>query len=107
APMRPDAYEYSPLDAAEPHIRLIKLSRHKPNKGAVRCDINTFALATAPIYSALSYERGPSTPHYGLLVDGRTLNIRQNLCHCLLELREGEEQYTRIDQICVNQLGVQ
>jgi hypothetical protein len=131
----PELYEYQPLDPTEEQIRLVKLRRngegpvfcdrdtfpletplvycirlirlHQSKEGPVRCDISTFALEDAPQYSTLSYTWGAPGLIYYVLVDGEGIQIRENLHQCLQELREEDDGYLWIDQICINQAGVQ
>jgi hypothetical protein len=94
------SYSYEPLDTTKHQIRLLRLRRD--TDGPIRADISIFALEDAPKYCALSYTWGvPGLPCY-VFLDGKRIEIRNNLYQCLEELREEEEEeerYLWIDQI--------
>jgi hypothetical protein len=100
------SYAYEPLDTTKHQIRLIRLRRD--TDGPIRADISIFALEDAPKYCALSYTWGlPGLPCY-VFLNGKRIEIRNNLHQCLQKLREEEEGggYLWIDQICINQSDV-
>jgi hypothetical protein len=55
-------------------------------------------------YTALSYTWGDSTPLHTILVDGKPLQVRQNLWDFLQQARESElRKYLWIDALCIDQ----
>jgi hypothetical protein len=98
-------YTYEPLDATRREIRLIKLREDK--ESPIRTNISIFALENAPDYTALSYVWGEPGTTYNVFIDGKHIEIRKNLHQCLQELREEEEGYLWIDEICINQVDIQ
>jgi hypothetical protein len=90
-PDAPPPYTHAPLTNADENLEicLIKLERVSANDDEpVRCEIEIFDLHSAPPYSALSYMWGPLTPTHKILMDGKWLEIRENLFHFLLEYRK-------------------
>lgn len=72
------AYVYLPLDSSTAQIRLLKVQQ--PDKsGPICCDLQTFQLAQAPSYTALSYEWRSARFPREVLVNGGRLTIRRNL----------------------------
>jgi hypothetical protein len=101
------AYEYEPLDLTKPQIRLIVLhpcSSTNPSD-PIMCDIKTFDTETEPHYIALSYTWGPVNPQRTILINGRSLSIRQNLYDFLHRYRNDwrNKHELWIDQICISQ----
>src|SRR5690242_2728262 len=100
-PFKTAAYRHEPLRYWNQEIRLLKVKQD--NDDLVRCTMETFSLKTLPEYSALSYTWGPEHPTYTILVNGKTLSVRQNLFDFLQEIRHRREEYFFIDQICIDQ----
>ena len=100
-PTKPATYKHQPLSRSLDEIRLIKLRREK--EGPVRCEIQAFPLKRAPKYIALSYRWGSPLLLHNIFIGDQTLEIRDILNSCLLELREDVHTWLWIDQICIAQ----
>ena len=100
-PTEPATYKHQPLMRSLNEIRLLKLRKEK--HGPVHCDVEVFPLEKAPKYIALSYRWGPPLPLHNIFIGVETLQIRDILNSCLLELREDVDTWLWIDQICIAQ----
>ncbi|KAJ4986802.1 het domain protein [Stagonosporopsis vannaccii] len=99
------AYRYQPLDLSKQQIRLIALNSASSPSEDITCSLKVFDADTAPYYVALSYTWGPRTPTRTIYIDGKTLDIRQNLYDFLLNYRNDASNvhFIWIDQICISQ----
>ena len=105
-------YEYSDL-AAPQLIRLVTFT----SREHIVLHMETFLLSDAPVYRALSYawgraivdEEGQASHEAdevvtrAVEVDGRKLQVSENLFHALEQLRSADVGYIWIDAICINQ----
>jgi hypothetical protein len=89
---------------------LLRISRAG---GAIHCEISVHDIDDAPAYRALSYTWGPPEPAYNIVIDNKSLAIRDNLYAFLLKASKGEArrqlastQYLWIDQISIDQENV-
>ena len=99
------AFQYEPL-ASEQKIRLVKLSKDRPTRPIIRCDLLTCELSNAPEYYGVSYSWGDHDPS-SVLCNGSRLDISSGLYEALLPLQRFSQddaiKYFWIDQICINQ----
>ena len=70
-------YEYTPLDQTSQSIRLLTIRGH--DEGLISCEVNHFKLDAAPEYVALSYDWGPNDLTRQILLDGRRIDVRENM----------------------------
>jgi hypothetical protein len=99
----PHGYEH--FEDAAQQVRLIHV--HRGSDGIIHCDLQTFWIHNLPGYLALSYTWGAPAPVCKVMVDGKCLEIRENLYHFLEEFSGFSHDYIWIDQISTNQLDVQ
>ncbi|KAF2852009.1 hypothetical protein T440DRAFT_353483, partial [Plenodomus tracheiphilus IPT5] len=104
---------YQPLDPTTHQIRLVKLYRD-PNEDVedsssslrkLSCSMKVSDLGAAPPYAVLSYTWGNALPVRTIRMDGKELEIRQNL-HDFLKAfcnDQANTHYLWIDQLCVDQ----
>ena len=97
-------FVYSLFEDAADQIRL--LSVH--NGGwdyDVHCDLEAYAISTAPSWSAISYTWGHAESLSAIFVNGKKLMVRQNCLYALKQLRTRNEGmgYIWLDAICINQ----
>lgn len=101
---------YSKLDKTSNTIRLIDLLSALHSDGRLQCDMNIVSLDNSPSYEALSYMWGEADlqPH-AIWVNGRLVNVRQNLEHALIALqkRPGSPRYLWVDALCINQENIE
>lgn len=109
------AFAHEPLDQSLSQIRLISVVPEAD--GAVHCTLRLIDLDTNPTpeYRALSYTWGPPSLNQRIIVNGRTLTVRQNLYDFLIAFRkrlhdfrgrgpfDDEIQWLWVDQICIDQ----
>lgn len=100
-------YTHQPLEEAREQTRLLMIERARFNE-PLAVHVQVFDLENAPRYSALSYTWGPAKPSHTITVDGRRLNIRENLFHFLREFRQdpGRPEWLWVDQISIDQTNV-
>ena len=108
-----DLYQYQELKPQQ--IRLFKLLPNHRD-GVIRCELEHAPFARVEVdnavrtleYAALSYTWGPKTPLRCIQVDGRNLEIRENLWHFLSRLQTHiwRPKYLWADAICINQEDV-
>lgn len=100
-------YTHQPLQEAKEQIRLVMIQRARFNE-PVAVDVQLFDLENAPRYSALSYTWGPAKPTYRITIDGKWLDIRENLFRFLKEFRQepGRPEWLWIDQISIDQTNM-
>lgn len=100
-------YTHEPLQEAREQIRLVMIQRARFNE-PLAVHVQVFDLEAPPRYSALSYTWGPASPKYRITVDGKYLDVRENLFHFLREFRQepGRPEWLWIDQISIDQTNV-
>ena len=93
-------------------IRLLKLQPYEEFRD-IRCSLQTYDLADAPPYTALSYECGPPEPTVNIFVDGLWFGVRHNLWLFLSQLKEKQHRQTAFDDtliwadaICISQSDI-
>lgn len=97
---------YHPLDRDKQEIRLFRLI----GKGtwAIAGELQTFELADAPIYKALSYAWGSDRIPRTIWINGLNVSVSRNLADFLQVLAKYEQQpWIWIDQLCIAQECVQ
>ena len=98
----PEPYIYQPLTSTN-DFRLLEL---KPGSGGdpVRCTLRLASLSSLPLYDAVSYTWGLTSPLRTIYVDSHYLKVRQNLYDVLTDLRHAHHSQTFwVDAICINQ----
>jgi len=110
-----DLFKHELLDTTRQQIRLISITPEP--SGQINCQLVHAYLEDekSPDYRAVSYEWGLPTPLRSVKVNGRSLEVRQNLYAFLEAFRarllryqgnstyEAETQWLWIDQICIDQ----
>ncbi|GAB7328372.1 hypothetical protein MBLNU13_g00356t1 [Cladosporium sp. NU13] len=104
-------YSYTPIQAN--HIRLLKPARHAglSSQSILTFTVETYPIATAPPYTAVSYVWGLVSASQEIRLDGRSFAIRQNLWSCLYYLllsttkpnHDIDWTHIWVDAICINQ----
>jgi len=111
-------FTHEPLDRTRQQIRLISILPE--HSGEIKCRLKNAFLDddTAPDYRALSYMWGPPEPLKRISINGRSLEVRQNLYAFFEAFRarlfkfksngafEDETQWLWVDQVCINQAVV-
>jgi hypothetical protein len=103
-------YQYTPLDASQNSIRLLRLQAAPDASAPIRCSLFHTTHKEAPPYVALSYVWGDSSNPQLVLVDSGAISVTPNLHHALLRLRPdaGQDDLVMwIDAICINQEDIQ
>jgi hypothetical protein len=132
ASLEHEIYSSSPLDSAEPSIRLLKACSNVLPGEDLAYDLETFTLAQCPEYKALSYTWGNPFPtdrvrdpfgrlfppdeefekrtrdwetaHYPIECNECLLFVHLNLFEALYQLSVlGERGYLWVDRICIDQ----
>ncbi|KAF7188260.1 Ankyrin-1 [Pseudocercospora fuligena] len=94
---------YMPLDKNRHEIRLMRVIPSGNSKD-IMCQLDTFDLESAPLYTALSYEWGHLTDQRQIVVNGLTLLVRHNLWNFLHHRGgTGDFAWIWIDALCINQ----
>lgn len=83
--MEDSVYAHEPLDHSKPSIRLLHVKPDDSPAGLIQCTL--FRSTTDTRYNCLSYAWGEPTPCYDILVNGKTMSVRQNLFDFLRETR--------------------
>lgn len=106
------AFQYTSLDRSTSSIRLFSLLSSSSDSN-VYGNLDTFELASAPSYIALSYTWGDPTQTRNIWVNGQPLLVRENLYLALETLSRqivipysSVIVYFWIDFICINQGNV-
>ncbi|CZR68902.1 uncharacterized protein PAC_18803 [Phialocephala subalpina] len=99
---------FTPLDFAKNEIRLIHLLPRQFSRSSldeIECELIQVNLESNPQYEALSYEWGlPTKSPFGISVDGKQYQVRENLSDALRALRlPTEPRLLWIDALCINQ----
>lgn len=96
-------YDGHPFLRGEAQIRLLRIVPQAHTR-KLSCVFATFSLDSAPSYSALSYEWGPTSPLKPIAVNNQDTTIRLNLWNFLSRLADhGYHGYIWCDAICINQ----
>ncbi|KAK3354048.1 heterokaryon incompatibility protein-domain-containing protein [Lasiosphaeria hispida] len=91
---------YSPLNTTTREIRLIG-TKSASSSGVF---LQTFPLATAPPYHALSYMWGNPSPAIDMEIHGHSVAVTRNLHDALMALwLRPDVRYVWIDALCINQ----
>jgi hypothetical protein len=104
---------YFELDKTSRTIRLLSLSPTLHADGTLQCEMSTVSLDDSPLYEALSYMWGePDELRFQIRINGKLVNIRQNLWHALKAFRSKHValEYRRklwIDALCINQDNIE
>ncbi|KAH8587727.1 heterokaryon incompatibility protein-domain-containing protein [Bisporella sp. PMI_857] len=99
---------YSPLDHSRREIRLLRLL---PGNGDfnsnIHCELFPASLDNNPSYNALSYVWGDSLPLNHIMVNQKTVSVRENLVLALRRLRAHHAMKTPlilwVDALCIDQ----
>jgi hypothetical protein len=112
------SYVYSPLDRTSDEVRLARFAA--VDKNNIRIELQTYPLASAPKFLALSYEWGPLKDCRRIFVDDEPFFVRQNLWDGLqalwnswtVEDRDGTpriddaDDFFWVDALCIDQQNV-
>lgn len=80
-------FQHIPLDRSKECIRLLRFVDQPPSSEHDHFVLETYDIATAPRFVALSYTWGYHRPTFDIIVDGSLLSIRKNLWVALKALR--------------------
>lgn len=98
-------FQYDPLDLStdRPSIRLAILQADRRD-ASIRVTLANAAFADRPRYEALSYTWGRPDELKTIELNGRRVDVRNNLALALIHLRHAtEDRVLWIDAICINQ----
>ncbi|KAG8530794.1 uncharacterized protein KY384_004151 [Bacidia gigantensis] len=95
---------YQGFDTVRAQIRLLYIAR-APNRGDdLYCTYKPVHLQTCEAYTALSYQWGSATTDLQTIsLNGRPVEVTQNLYQALKELRARRITTVWVDQLCLNQ----
>lgn len=98
---------YQPLESNRVQIRLLKIQSRKIG-GKISCRLETFDLASSPLYTALSYAwQACGTGTEMICLQGKSFTILCNLFDFLRTERKhprfSSQNYYWIDALCINQ----
>ncbi|KAH7385716.1 heterokaryon incompatibility protein-domain-containing protein, partial [Pyrenochaeta sp. MPI-SDFR-AT-0127] len=103
------AFIYSPLNYKANAIRLVKLLPRSRPSDPVQCKLFVEKLHPGIEFHALSYVWGPRS-HNKILIDGSSLEVRDNLYHFLEEKSLDRDFCLNkrfwVDQICIDQANL-
>jgi hypothetical protein len=103
----PDEYAYQPLDPLVDTMRLIELKPSDSFDAPVYCRLNHVEFGQKPKYNALSYTWGDEDVKETIYVDGKWLDVGENLFKALSCLRNRSETLPLwADAICINQKDI-
>ena len=115
-PIMEQKFDYQPLDASRPEIRLLDL-RMSEEDDNIQCELLTTSLDQAPTYEALSYTWGSPDDKLPITLCSRSFEVAHNLYGALQHLRKEWSlgQYARrtshrrlwIDAVCINQEDIE
>ncbi|MCJ1435515.1 hypothetical protein MMC27_004889 [Xylographa pallens] len=104
-----NGFYFSPLDALDKEIRLLRLHRGDKND-PIEIELTHASLHDRPRYLALSYVWGDTTTLYPVSVNRQRLSITLNLLHALEHIRntKGTDNGMLywVDGICIDQNNV-
>ena len=95
--------EYAPLHAAGSNIRLLHIHPSRDVWG-IEATLEYKSFLERPRYRALSYAWGDTTKVKPITVNGKRMNVTENLWNALFHIRD--QHYTQtlwVDAICINQ----
>jgi hypothetical protein len=85
-------------------IRLVHINPSTGPEGMIHCNLVTVNLEESPQFEALSYEWGPALPNVQIMMNGRSVSVRENLWWALRHLQlEDSRRVIWIDALCINQ----
>ncbi|KAI1375240.1 heterokaryon incompatibility protein-domain-containing protein [Hypoxylon crocopeplum] len=110
-------FVYPPVDRSTNSIRLLQFRVDQPEDDGIYCALQTYDIAVAPEFVALSYTWGQPKPAYKIILNGVKFRVGENLWYALRELQKaakskklGDSKQTIdltnhfwIDAICINQ----
>ncbi|OAF99701.1 HET-domain-containing protein, partial [Paraphaeosphaeria sporulosa] len=89
------------------YIRLIKLLPGSP-ESPIACTLHELELEKPGEFTALSYTWGKPDPTFEITLNGRQIQVRENLCSFLKQARElGRSELLWIDVISINQDNIE
>lgn len=98
-------FVHTPLDINAEHIRLIRSkSRRCAN---LKFSLQPYTPANCPTYKAVSYTWEPRYPTRTILLNGKSMEIGDNLWQFLKMVENDYESYYWIDQICIDQANAE
>ena len=98
-------YQYNPMDDPFHQIRLVNILPRRGRKG-LRLELDVVSIKEVNgQYDAVSYMWGSPSPERHVIINGKTLLLRDNIWRCLKHLRDYDLTRSRlwIDTICINQ----
>jgi hypothetical protein len=99
--------KHRPLLLDSLSIRLLVVLPSADKYSTIECHLCSDSLYNKPKYTALAYAWGTSHRRYGILVNGQSFYVRENLWHALHELRDVEQpRVLWIDSICIDMQNV-
>jgi hypothetical protein len=106
-----EAYEYRPLDESKRTIRLLKLHTTASREDPLEGELVHIDLDGEPAYNAISYMWGDPTPKDVIYINGRSINIGENLGRALRHVRHHDrateqQQYLWVDGVCIQQSSI-
>lgn len=82
-----ETFQHTPLDRSKECIRLLRFVDQPPTSDLYHFSLETYDIATAPRFVALSYTRGSPELCHDVIVNGSLLSIRENLWVALKAVR--------------------
>jgi hypothetical protein len=97
------AFQYRPLRPEKNEIRLLRVSPCGLGD-EVNCSLDHVAMATSPVYCALSYTWGDASQLHEISIDGLRFPVTHSLLTALRHFHHvSEHQVLWVDAICINQ----
>jgi len=98
---------YSPLNKSKSEIRLLRL-QPRSSAEAITCSLHLADLDDEHCkYEALSYQWGDASKMKQMILDGRSVTVRENLWWALWYLRRQDGiRVIWIDALCINQENI-
>jgi hypothetical protein len=99
-------FKHSPLNHAEPSIRLIRILEDLSPDGYIQCKIRH--ASTDSKYICLSYVWGKESPERLIIINEQPFLIRDNLWHFLIAAHRKPHMrasWVWIDALCINQFN--
>jgi hypothetical protein len=101
-------YSYSPLQAGQNRIRLLRLLPAEADEAEIQCELFDYSLDDSRrnhLYEALSYVWGDPKNTLPVLMHGQRFEVTVNLHAALLRLRNhAMQRILWVDAICINQV---
>ena len=101
-----DLYRHVPLEAGSFQTRFLELEKRPddPETGIINCTLRKFSLNDAPEFEALSYYWGDKHKCKLIYVNGKEIQVTDNLENALRHLRRSTEpRLIWADALCINQ----